>query len=192
MDDRLDVLVASAAHVGFADAICDLMAEAAKVRGTGIAKRDPVYVARKMEQGKAVIALAAADAQGATQRLAGFCYIERWEGRKFVANSGLIVHPDFRGRGLARRIKAATFDLSRRRYPQAKLFGITTSPAVMHVNSELGYRPVPLYELTQDETFWRGCASCPNYDILMRNDRQMCLCTAMLAPSKNEEAARGR
>jgi hypothetical protein len=57
----------------------------------------------------------------------------------------------------------------------------------MKINSELGYRPVTFSELTQDEDFWKGCQSCPNYDILLRCNHRMCLCTGMLAPSKAEE-----
>jgi hypothetical protein len=56
----------------------------------------------------------------------------------------------------------------------------------MKINSSLGYQPVTFSELTQEDAFWNGCKSCKNYDILERNERKMCLCTAMLAPSKNE------
>ena len=170
----ITVQVAGPDHFVHADAICQVMAEAALVRGTGIARRKPAYIKEKMSEGKAVIAISKDD------RLAGFCYIESWEDKKFVANSGLIIHPDFRGLGLAKKIKDATFQLSRKHYPKAKLFGITTSPAVMHINSKLGYKPVPLYELTTDKKFWKGCASCPNYDILQRTDQRMCLCTGMV------------
>lgn len=170
----ITVQVAGPEHFIHAEDICQVMADAALVRGTGIAKRKPAYIKEKMEEGKAIIAVSE------DNHVAGFCYIESWEGRKFVANSGLIVHPEFRGLGLAKKIKEATFELSRKTYPNAKLFGITTSPAVMHINSDLGYRPVPLYELTTDTAFWKGCASCPNYDILQRTDQRMCLCTGMI------------
>ena len=119
-------------------------------------------------------------------QLAGFCYIEIWSHDRYVANSGLIVAPEFRRLGLAGKIKKRVFQLSREKFPQARIFGITTSLAVMRINSDLGYRPVTFSELTQDEAFWEGCRSCPNYDILQRNQRHMCLCTAMLAPSKAE------
>ncbi len=171
--------VANESHVRFAGIICDLIAEAARQRGTGIAKRKPEYIAEKLRQGKAVIALCG-------DEVAGFSYIEDWEHGKYVANSGLIVAPDFRKQGLAKKIKKAVFDLSRDKYPDAKIFGITTSLAVLKINSELGYKPVTFSELTKDEVFWQGCSSCPNYDILQRTNRTMCLCTGMLAPSKNE------
>ncbi len=167
------VEVANASHHTFAVAICDMMATASKVRGTGIAKRNPAYICEKMTEGKAIIALY-------DNQVVGFCYIESWENKKYVANSGLIVHPDFRKSGLARAIKNATFQLSRKQFPNAKLFGITTSAAVMKINSALGYRPVSFAELTNDESFWKGCQSCVNYDILQRTQRKMCLCTAML------------
>jgi GNAT superfamily N-acetyltransferase len=160
-------------HHKYAEAICELIETAAKQRGTGIAKREPEYIKTKMTNGNAVIALDG-------DKLAGFCYIEIWEDKKYVANSGLIVHWDYRGQGLAKKIKAKAFELSRKKYPISKLFGITTSLPVMKINSDLGYRPVTFSELTQDETFWKGCQSCPNYDILSRNNRSNCLCTGML------------
>jgi GNAT superfamily N-acetyltransferase len=160
-------------HHKYAEAICELIETAAKQRGTGIAKREPEYIKTKMTNGNAVIALDG-------DQLAGFCYIEIWEEKKYVANSGSIVHWDYRGQGLAKKIKAKAFELSRKKYPNSKLFGITTSLPVMKINSDLGYRPVTFSELTQDETFWKGCQSCPNYDILSRNNRSNCLCTGML------------
>ncbi len=170
---KIEVMVASPAHVGYAPAICDMMAAAAEKRGTGIARRSPLYVESKMLEGKAVIALCG-------DQLAGFCYIETWSHGQFVANSGLIVDETYRNSGLARRIKREIFQLSRKKFPQAKIFGITTSLAVMKLNSELGYSPVTFSELTTDEAFWAGCQSCRNYDILTRNERKMCLCTGML------------
>lgn len=146
----------------------------AKIRGTGIAKRTSQYIYQKIEEGKAVIALTKSG------EWAGFCYIEAWGGKSFVANSGLIVNREFRGHGLAKKIKAATFNLSREKFPEAKIFGLTTGAAVMKINSELGYKPVIYSELTQDEQFWKGCASCVNYEILTSKDRQGCICTAML------------
>jgi hypothetical protein len=168
-----DVVVADATHYRFAEEICRMIEEAARARGTGIAKRSPDYVRSKMQEGKAIIAL-----QGDT--VAGFCYVETWSHGKYVANSGLIVAPAYRQMGLAKRIKRKAFALSRKKYPDAKIFGITTSLAVMKINTELGYKPVTFSELTTDEVFWAGCQSCPNYDVLTRTNRRMCLCTGML------------
>ena len=120
----------------------------------------------------------------------GFCYVESWSDTQYVSNSGLIVDPDYRKHGLARKIKKAAFNLARDLYPSAKVFGITTSGPVMKINTELGYMPVPFADLTQDEQFWKGCSSCPNYAILQEKQRKMCLCTGMLAPSKLEEIER--
>ena len=178
---KFTVTVATEAHEHFAEEISQLIQQAAVARGTGIAKRPPVYIRRKMKEGKAIIALQQA-------QVAGFCYIETWGHRKFIANSGLIVHPDFRKHGLAKLIKKEAFKLSRQKYPNAKLFGITTSLAVMKINSDLGYRPVTFSELTTDEDFWKGCQSCPNYDILTRNERKNCLCTGMLYDPKEKES----
>src|ERR1700742_2930135 len=169
-----DIKVATAQNVDYAQRICEEMAESAKARGTGIAQRSPEYVADKMMEGKAVIAL------HKDGTWAGFCYIETWSHGDFVANSGLIVNPQFRKVGLAKAIKHKIFELSRSKYPNAKIFGLTTGLAVMKINSELGYEPVTYSELTQDEDFWKGCQSCVNYDILMSKERKNCLCTAML------------
>lgn len=158
----------------FAQIIVDEIAASAKIRGTGIAKRTPEYVEGKIKDGRAVIAVSE---EG---EWAGFSYIETWTHGKFVANSGLIVNPKFRQNGLAKRIKKEIFNLSRKLYPEAKIFGLTTSLPVMKINSDLGYRPVTYSELTQDDKFWEGCKSCVNYPILLSKGRKNCLCTAML------------
>lgn len=173
-ENEFVVIPATSEHLQFAELICDEMAESAKARGTGIARRSPEYISKKMLEGKAVIAL------HKDGTWAGFCYIETWSHGTFVANSGLIVNPIYRNKGLARLIKKAVFILSRRMYPEAKIFGLTTGLAVMKINSDLGYEPVTYAELTQDEEFWKGCQSCVNYDILMSKDRKNCMCTAML------------
>ena len=171
---QFNISIASSAHFSFAEQICDEMEESAKARGTGIAKRSPDYIRQKMQEGKAVIALTT------TNEWAGFCYIETWSHGEYVANSGLIVKPDLRKSGLAKQIKHKIFQLSRIKYPNAKIFGLTTGLAVMKINSELGYEPVTYSELSQDEAFWAGCKSCVNYEILMSKDRKNCMCTAML------------
>ncbi len=168
------ILVADASHKSYAQQITEEMANSAKARGTGIAKRSPAYIVTKMEEGKAVIALTS------DGKWAGFCYIEAWGHGNYVANSGLIVAPDYRKYGLARMIKREIFKLSRKKYPESKIFGLTTGAAVMKINSELGYIPVAYSDLTDDNEFWKGCQSCVNYEILMSKNRQNCLCTAML------------
>ena len=171
---NITISVATEQHHSYAQEIVDTIADAALQRGTGIAKRTPEYIRPKMEEGKAIIAVAE------DGRCAGFCYIESWQDKQYVATSGLIVAPDFRRLHLAKRIKAMAVERAREMFPGAKLFGITTSAAVMKINTELGYRPVHFSELPHDEVFWKGCMSCPNYDILERTKKTMCLCTAML------------
>ncbi|WP_016779120.1 GNAT family N-acetyltransferase [Anaerophaga thermohalophila] len=171
--NNIKIQIASEEHLPYVDTILETIAEAAKIRGTGIARRSPDYIRNKIIEGKAIIALNG-------DEFAGFCYIESWGHEKFVANSGLIVVDKFRGQGLAKKIKRQAFELSRKRYPNAKIFGLTTGLAVMKINSELGYKPVTFSELTDDDEFWKGCQSCVNYDILMRTNRKHCLCTGML------------
>ena len=157
------------------------MEESAKARGTGIAKRSPDYIREKMREGKAVVAFSG------TGEWAGFCYIESWSHGKYVANSGLIVAPAFRRSGLAKEIKNKIFELSRTKYPEAKIFGLTTGLAVMKINSDLGYEPVTYSELTSDDEFWKGCQSCVNFSILQSKERKNCLCTAMLYDPAEKE-----
>lgn len=168
------IRTATADDIYYAPIITAEMESSAKARGTGIAQRSPEYVAAKMSEGKAVIAVTA---EG---DWVGFCYIEAWGHDSFVANSGLIVAPAFRKSGVAKKIKENIFQLSRKKYPDAKIFGLTTGLAVMKINSDLGYEPVTYSELTDDEQFWAGCRSCVNFDILVSKDRKNCMCTAML------------
>lgn len=179
MEQELIIRVAHSGDEHYAVTITEEMEASARARGTGIAKRSPEYISAKMREGKAVIAHTADGAW------VGFCYIEAWGHEQFVANSGLIVSPEFRKSGVAKRIKKRIFDLSREKYPNAKIFGLTTGLAVMKINSELGYEPVTYSELTDDEEFWKGCKACVNYDILMSKERKNCLCTAMLYDPKD-------
>ena len=179
---KVNIYVADESHAVYAEEICELVFVSAQERGTGIAKRSPEYVKEKMRDHKAVIAIAEDGS------FAGFSYIETWSHTKFVANSGLIVAHQFRKTGLAKRIKQEIFNLSRKMYPYAKIFSITTGLAVMKINSQLGFRPVPFSELTDDDEFWRGCKGCKNYDILERNNRKMCLCNGLLYdPAEHKE-----
>jgi len=172
--DQFIVSVADESHLSLSEDISQLIEESAKKRGTGIAKRTPAYIASKIKERKAVIAI------NKNGTLGGFCYIESWGHHKYVANSGLVVNPVFRNKGLANAIKAKAFKLSRKIFPDAKLFGLTTSLPVMKINSELGYTPVTFSELTDDEEFWKGCSGCVNYEILKSKNMSNCLCTGML------------
>jgi len=176
----MDIVIANKSHTKYATIISDTITDSAKIRGTGIAKRSPEYVITKLENNNAVIALDG-------DKFAGFCYIEAWSHGKFVVNSGLIVHPNYRNQGLAKKIKKIIFDYSKEKFPEAKIFGITTGLAVMKINYDLGYRPVTFSELTDDEAFWKGCQTCKNYDVLTRTERKMCLCTGMLYDAKQDK-----
>lgn len=169
----MDITLADKNHIHFATAISQQIDSSAKVRGTGIARRTPEYIASKIENQQAIIAVDG-------DQVAGFCYIEVWGNGKYLAHSGLIVFPEYRGKGLAKAIKKKTLMHSQRRFPKAQIFGITTGKAVMKINSDLGYKPVHFSELTDDIEFWNGCQSCKNYDVLIRTERSMCLCTGML------------
>lgn len=176
----MKVVIANESHIKYAELICETIEESAKVRGTGIAQRTPEYITKKISNGDAVIAID-------DDKFAGFCYIETWDNKSFVVNSGLIVHPDFRNQGLAKKIKKKILEYSLEKYPGAKIFGITTGLAVLKINYELGYQPVTFSELTTDVAFWNGCRTCKNFDVLTRTERKMCLCTGMLYDPKDQK-----
>ncbi len=180
----MKIIIANKSHAIYAKIICETIADSANVRGTGIAKRTTDYIIQRMNNQNAVIALD-------KENFVGFCYIEKWGHGKFVANSGLIVHPDYRGKGIAKLIKEKVFIHSRLKFPEAKVFSITTGLPVMKMNSDLGYKPVTFSELTKDQSFWNGCQTCKNYDVLQRTSQSMCLCTGMLYdPKKVKEPSK--
>jgi len=166
--------IASTKHLAFTKDLHNLYKEAAKEKNTGLAIRTVSYLESKIKENKAIIACL-------NDKLVGFCYIESWEHEKYTANSGLIVKEEYRDLGIAGKIKAKAKELCIQHFPNSKIFGLTTSLAVMRINSELGYVPVTYSELTKDESFWEGCTTCPNYDILTRTKRTSCLCTAMIS-----------
>ncbi len=176
-------MIAQEDHKKFAAAICDEMYASAIARGTGIAKRAPEYLEHKIDEGNAVIVISP------DGNWAGFSYIGAWNNDQYVSNSGLIVAPQYRQAGVAKMVKKRIFDLSRDKYPNAKIFGLTTGLAVMKINSDLGYEPITYSELPQDDEFWAGCKSCVNFDILTAKGRKNCLCTAMLYDPKDHVAA---
>ena len=151
----------------------------AQKRKTGIATRSPEYITKKIIDGDAIIATSG-------KELVGFCYIETFTNGTYVSNSGLIVDSKYQGKGIAKKIKRRVLGLAREKYPEAKVFGITTSHVVMNINFGLGYKPVPFNKLTDDQQFWDGCKTCVNFDVLTRNEHQLCLCTGMIAASGNE------
>ena len=185
MKHNIDITIASERHISYIPQIELAITNASLQKGTGIAVRSREYLAEKILQGKSVIAVSG------DGTWAGFCYIESWGHNKFVANSGLIVDEAFRGLGLAGEIKKRALELSARLFPGAKLFGLTTSLAVMKINSTLGYRPVTFSELTNDDQFWKGCETCPYYDILVRTKRDDCLCTAMIMDPEEKNRVNG-
>lgn len=174
MNVEYTISIASSDHIDQVDSICRLMAESAVARGTGIAGRSPAYLRQKMLDGKAVIAT------GLNGKWVGFTYLDVWEEGRFISQSGLIVEPAFRQHGVAKRLKEALFTLSRQLYPLAKIFSITTSQAVMRLNTQFGFRPVAFSELPQEARFWEQCTTCQNCDILARTGGKYCLCTGML------------
>lgn len=157
---------ATSADHSYAAAIANEMAYSSARRGTGIAHRPTEYVMKKMDEGLAVIAVNAYNGAWA-----GFCCIEVWQHQKYVANSGLIVPPAYRGTGISKQIKIALFDHSRGKFPDARLFSLSASPAVIHMNKAMGYKILSFAEVMNDELFLTGCESWVNYRDLMSRDQ---------------------
>ncbi|MDA6071031.1 GNAT family N-acetyltransferase [Flavobacterium sp. AC] len=169
----------NASHVLWIKEISDMTLASALARGTGISGRSAELLEEKIKKGEAIIAFAT------DGRWAGFSFISSWDNGQFVSNSGLIVAPEFRHTGLAKKIKRKIFELSRQKYPDARIFSLTTGLAVMKMNHELGFEPATYSELTTDDVFWEGCKSCINCPILMSKERKNCLCTAMVYNPKH-------
>jgi len=181
-DQMIFVRVATMNDIKYAEEICKETEASAIVRGTGIAKRSPESVAQKMRDGKSVVAVTAGG------DWVGFAYIQSWEDGQYISNSGLIVSPKFRNSGVAKAIKERIFKMSRRMYPEAKIFSITSGAAIMKMNTRLGFEPVTFQDITQDQLFWEGCKGCVNHAILDDKNKCNCLCTAMLFdPAKLEK-----
>lgn len=174
---------ARSAHTFWIRQICEVTLASAITRGTGISGRSPEMLETKMIKGEAVIAFAS------DGRWAGFSFISAWESGKYVSNSGLIVAPEFRHTGLAKKIKRKIFELSREKYPDARIFSLTSGLAVMKMNHELGFEPVTFSELPQDDLFWENCKTCVNCPILLSKERKNCLCTAMLYDPKGDSVS---
>ena len=175
----MKIVIATKEHIKYANIISATIDKSAEQRGTGIAKRSPDYIKTKILNANAIIAVE-------NNKFAGFCYIEVFSEKNYVVHSGLIVHEKYRKQGLAKKIKTKVFNYSKKKYPEAKIFGITTGLAVMKINYELGYKPVTFSELTSDPEFWKGCQTCTNYDVLKRTNEKMCLCTGMLYNPKHD------
>ncbi|WDF65303.1 GNAT family N-acetyltransferase [Flavobacterium sp. KACC 22763] len=184
VSDSYDFIIEEATikHVFYINDICEETLLSAKARGTGISGRPPELLEKKIKEGEAIIAFAP------DGKWAGFAFISSWENGRYVSNSGLIVAPEFRHTGLAKRIKRKTFELSRKKYPEALVFSLTTGLAVMKMNHDLGFEPVTYLELPNDELFWENCKSCINCPILLSKERKNCLCTAMLYDPKKSDA----
>lgn len=180
IEEDFYIEITNSSHVSWIKEIAEVTLSSAIARGTGISGRSKELLEEKMRCGEAVIAFAF------DGKWAGFAFISSWDNGHFVSNSGLIVAPEFRHTGLAKRIKRKIFDLSRQKYPDANIFSLTTGLAVMKMNHELGFEPVTYSELPNDDFFWESCKSCVNCPILISKERKNCLCTAMLYNQKNK------
>lgn len=147
-------------------------------RENDIAEREESLLLSKIERGRSVLALSG-------DRLVGFGFFSVWEGGAFVSHSGLVVHEDFRGHGLARQLKECLFTATRAQYPHAKTMSLTSSPIVRKLNLSLGFRDASFEELTTDPEFWAGCNACRNVDE-MREQGKQCCCEGMLLETEED------
>ncbi len=177
---KVIVHVANSDDLRYVESICHELLILSHGRNVGVACRSKDYIREKILANHAVIAISEVG------ELVGFSYVESWKGKNFVANSGLFVVKRFRNMGVGHRIKEMVFDLSRKLYPNAKILSVTTGAAVMKMNYDLGFHPVPFTSLTQDPDFWSGCKGCSHYDILKSHNCNMCICTGLLYDPKSK------
>ena len=156
------VRLATPNDIEFINDISKEMAFSATQRGTGIALRTPEYLMGKINKDLAMIAIHPENGQWI-----GFCYLEFWQNEKYVANSGLIISPKYRGQGYTRDIKTAIFSYCKEKFPAATLFSLTSNAIVMKLNREFGYKEVPFSEIVNDVSFISGCDSWVDYVGLM-------------------------
>ena len=177
---RIIVRLAQPSDQIYAEQIAQETERSAIARGSGISKRSINSIIEKIAGGRAVMAVSDGG------EWVGFSYFDVWDQGRFISNSGLIVSPGYRQNGVASSIKEQVFNLCRQKYPESLVFSITSGMAIMKLNTHLGFEPVTYAEITHDETFWEGCKSCVNYNILKSKNKCNCLCTAMLFdPAKN-------
>jgi ribosomal protein S18 acetylase RimI-like enzyme len=165
------IVFATVEHLHHLPQVRALMLQAAR-SGAAISVRPIEMLATKVRAGEAVIALTESGEP------VGFVFLSAWEDGRFVSHSGMVVAPGCRGNRVARKLKEKVFELSRRKYPQARIFSLTTSEAVLALNRALGFRVVRYEEVTRSGDFWAGCETCPFHAILLRNRRRSCRCTA--------------
>ena len=172
--NKIIVRISNASDLQYVSIIENQITESTKYPGVKMLRRSPELIAEKIILGEAVIACTLSG------EWVGFSYIQPWDNATFVANCALVVAHPYRQKGIARRIKEKILDLSKKKYPGAKIFGLTASLAVMKINSSLGFHPVTYSEITQNEQYWTACQSCSNYSILESRKQKNCLCTAMV------------
>jgi ribosomal protein S18 acetylase RimI-like enzyme len=170
----VEIRASSAADIGLSQTASDLIASASDE--FDIARRHPEFLEAKIQSGQAVFALDDHD-------LVGFGYFSDWDYGRFVSHSGLIVKPEYRGRGLGRRLKLALLKASRQQFPHAVLMSLTTSPEVKAMNLKLGFQVVPIEELTTDAAFWAGCKSCCRYTETLAKGLKCCCEGMVLRPN---------
>lgn len=146
----------------------------ARFRTTGVVGRTAAYIEDKIKEGKAFIAFSP------TGEWVGFCYLEVWEHRRYVANSGLIIKPEYRKSGLAKKLKEVSFRFTRKTYPQAKIFSLTSKPSVMQINLALGYKSVSPQYLFEDSDFVNGCRDVVDYPDMTAKHKNDGNCFLML------------
>jgi GNAT superfamily N-acetyltransferase len=151
--------------------------EVAHQSGAIVAGRSAEYVAAALKEKRAVVVVRG-------ELLVGFATAHAWQSEQYVSHSAMVVAPEFRGRGLARRMKALLIETSRRRWPNAAILSLTLSTQVERLNKSFGFEPVPYCDLTTDPEFWAGCEGCMHHAHLKRNQQQDCHCwSGLLLPA---------
>ncbi len=178
----ITVRIATKKDYCYAEIISKELNTSAANRGVQIKNRTPKYILDKMETGLAIVAI-----NSETEEWIGFSTLEVWEHEQFVANTGLIIAPKYRGHGFSMLIKSKLFELSRQKYPKAKIFSLTGNPNIIQINQTLGFTTVPFSTILNDNLFLTGCNSWVNYSEIMRHSSgHVAMVYAPIAESQKE------
>jgi N-acetylglutamate synthase-like GNAT family acetyltransferase len=168
------VVLTRAQDASLVSTVSDLLLNCSKEANTVVIPRSDQFLEEVIKTGHGVLARVLA-----TDEIVGFGYLETWSDADVVTHGGVVVHPQWRYRGLAKRIKQLLLEASRSLYPTKAIVSITVHPAIMKINSQLGYIPERFEQLTTEERFWNRCSTCTYYDTLERFRRRQCFCLGM-------------
>lgn len=151
----------------YADNIAHEISISALLRNVAIEPRTGDYIFQKMIDGLAVIAI-----DNETEEWIGFCALDVWNHQRYVANTGLIVKPKYRGKNVSNLLKNKLFELARIKFPSAKIFSLTNKELIKKINIDLGFQEVEAREILYDPYFNTGMNSWVDFIELLKHSEE--------------------